>query len=115
MAKSRVPVVALESTIVSHGMPFPSNLETAMSVERIVREGGCEPATIAIRDGFVNIGLEDEGLLDLAKSGAEGRAVKCRYLHSLSPSTVLIPSHPATVPPSRPRHNEGTWQRPTRN
>ncbi|HEX5275681.1 MAG TPA: pseudouridine-5'-phosphate glycosidase [Candidatus Rubrimentiphilum sp.] len=55
------PVVALESTIVSHGMPYPENLETALAVERIVRESGAVPATIAVVGGRVKIGLtEDE-------------------------------------------------------
>jgi pseudouridine-5'-phosphate glycosidase/pseudouridine kinase len=75
--KARNPIVALESTIVSHGMPYPQNLETARAVESIIRRGGCEPATIALRDGLINIGLDDEALLDLSLSGSEGRAVKC--------------------------------------
>jgi pseudouridine-5'-phosphate glycosidase len=55
------PVVALESTIVSHGMPYPENLETALAVERIVREGAAVPATIAVIGGRVKVGLtEDE-------------------------------------------------------
>ena len=43
------PVVALESTIISHGMPYPQNVETALNVERIIRENGAVPATIAFR------------------------------------------------------------------
>ncbi len=58
---SGAPVVALESTIISHGMPYPENLETALAVERVVREGGAVPATIAVIGGRVKIGLtEDE-------------------------------------------------------
>lgn len=58
---SGAPVVALESTIVSHGMPYPENLETALAVERAVREGGAVPATIAVIGGRVKAGLtEDE-------------------------------------------------------
>ena len=45
------PVVALESTIISHGMPYPQNVETALNVEKIIREGGAVPATIAIIGG----------------------------------------------------------------
>ena len=45
------PVVALESTIISHGMPYPQNVETALNVERIIRENGAVPATIAIIGG----------------------------------------------------------------
>jgi pseudouridine-5'-phosphate glycosidase len=59
---SGVPVVALESTIVSHGMPYPENLETALGVERIVREGGAVPATIAVIGGRVKIGLTEDEL-----------------------------------------------------
>ena len=55
-------VVALESTIISHGMPYPKNVETAASVEQIVREGGAVPATIAILDGRIKIGLTAEEL-----------------------------------------------------
>jgi pseudouridine-5'-phosphate glycosidase len=53
------PVVALESTIISHGMPYPQNVETARNVEKIVREHGAEPATIAIIGGKIKIGLTD--------------------------------------------------------
>jgi len=51
------PVVALESTIISHGMPHPENVATALEVERIVRENGATPATIAILDGKIRVGL----------------------------------------------------------
>ena len=51
------PVVALESTIISHGMPYPQNVETALNVERIIRENGAVPATIAIIGGRLKAGL----------------------------------------------------------
>ena len=51
------PVVALESTIISHGMPFPQNLETASRVERTIRDHGAVPATIAVLDGRVCVGI----------------------------------------------------------
>ena len=54
------PVVALESTIISHGMPYPQNVETAMKVESIIREGGAIPATIGIIDGVGVIGMSPE-------------------------------------------------------
>lgn len=54
------PVVALESTIISHGMPYPQNVETALEVERIVRENGAIPATIAILHGELKVGLTKE-------------------------------------------------------
>ena len=50
------PVVALESTIISHGMPYPQNVETAMNVEKIIRENGAVPATIAILNGKLTVG-----------------------------------------------------------
>ena len=62
------PVVALESTIISHGMPYPQNVEMATEVERIVREGGAVPATIAVLDGRPRVGLDAEGLELLATS-----------------------------------------------
>ncbi|NLY86183.1 MAG: pseudouridine-5'-phosphate glycosidase, partial [Tissierellia bacterium] len=51
------PVVALESTIISHGMPYPQNVETALNVEKIVRENGAIPATIAIIGGKLTVGI----------------------------------------------------------
>jgi len=63
------PVVALESTIITHGMPYPTNLETAREVEAIVREHGATPATIAILDGAVKVGLSDAELATLADRG----------------------------------------------
>jgi pseudouridine-5'-phosphate glycosidase len=59
-------VVALETTIVTHGMPFPQNIETAFAVEGIVRENGAEPATIAIIDGRIRVGLEPDEIRGLA-------------------------------------------------
>lgn len=56
------PVVALESTIISHGMPYPQNVQTARDVEQIIRNNGAVPATIAIIDGKIKIGLSDEEL-----------------------------------------------------
>ncbi|WP_181707513.1 pseudouridine-5'-phosphate glycosidase [Chthonobacter rhizosphaerae] len=62
------PLVALESTIVTHGMPFPQNVETARAVETVIREAGAVPATIAVLDGAIHVGL-DAGTLDrLARS-----------------------------------------------
>jgi len=62
------PIVALESTIISHGMPYPQNLETASKVEDIIREKGAVPATIAILDGRLKVGLETEELEYLAQA-----------------------------------------------
>ena len=63
------PVVALESTIITHGMEFPVNMNTALAVEAIVRENGAVPATIAIIDGVIKIGLEIAEIEMLAKDG----------------------------------------------
>ncbi|HBS20583.1 MAG TPA: pseudouridine-5-phosphate glycosidase, partial [Flavobacteriales bacterium] len=60
------PVVALESTIVAHGMPYPANLETAQAVEAIVREEGAVPATVAVVDGAVQVGCDAATLERLA-------------------------------------------------
>jgi pseudouridine-5'-phosphate glycosidase len=62
------PVVALESTVIAHGLPRPINLETARRMEAIVREAGAVPATIAIIDGKLTAGLDDEQLRLLAES-----------------------------------------------
>ena len=59
---SNIPVVALESTIISHGMPYPKNVETAIQVEKVVRENKAVPATIAIFNGKCHIGLTKEEL-----------------------------------------------------
>ncbi|HTH36614.1 MAG TPA: pseudouridine-5'-phosphate glycosidase [Pyrinomonadaceae bacterium] len=62
------PVVALESTVIAHGLPFPQNIETAYRLERIVRENGATPATIAVFNGEIAVGLNDEQLEFLATS-----------------------------------------------
>lgn len=64
-----MPVVALESTIISHGMPYPKNLETALQVEQTIRDNGAIPATIAILNGRIKVGLSHEEIDYLAKSG----------------------------------------------
>ncbi len=65
-------VVALESTIISHGMPFPQNMETALNVEKIVRANGAIPATIAIINGKFKVGLTEQ---EVAHLGKEGRKI----------------------------------------
>ena len=78
------PVVALESTIISHGMPYPQNVETALAVEKIVRENGAVPATIAVIGGRLKAGLTAEEIeyfgkkgLDIAKASRRDLAVLC--------------------------------------
>ena len=63
------PVIALESTIISHGMPYPQNVETAMKVESIIREHGCIPATVGIVDGVGVVGLSAEEIEEMGKRG----------------------------------------------
>ncbi|MBQ2747199.1 MAG: pseudouridine-5'-phosphate glycosidase [Mogibacterium sp.] len=65
------PVVALESTIISHGMPYPQNVETALNVEKIIRENGAVPATIAIIGGRLKAGLTPEEIEYFGKKGPE--------------------------------------------
>lgn len=85
-------VVALESTIISHGMPYPKNVETAREVEQIIRDAGAVPATIAILDGVPRIGLDDEQL-DLLGSAEGVRKVSIRDL----PYVVARGLHGATT------------------
>ena len=63
------PVVALESTIISHGMPYPQNVETALAVEQVVRDNGAVPATIAMIGGRLKAGLSPEEIEYLGKAG----------------------------------------------
>lgn len=86
------PVVALESTIISHGMPYPKNVETAAEVEQIIRDHGAVPATIAILDGVPRIGLS-ESELDLLGSAEDVRKVSIRDL----PYVVARKEHGATT------------------
>ena len=67
--KQNRPVVALESTIISHGMPYPQNVETALQVEKIVRENGAVPATIGIIDGVGVVGMSPEEIEEFGKKG----------------------------------------------
>ncbi|RVE43704.1 hypothetical protein evm_011640 [Chilo suppressalis] len=62
------PLVALESTIITHGMPYPRNLETALEVENIIRERGATPATIAIIKGKLSVGLTEDQIKDLSQA-----------------------------------------------
>lgn len=71
---ARTPVVALESTIITHGMPYPQNLEMARNVEAVVRRNGAHPATIAVMDGKLAVGVSGDDLERLARSG--GKAAK---------------------------------------
>jgi pseudouridine-5'-phosphate glycosidase len=61
------PIVALESTVITHGLPFPENRDLAKNMEQVIREADCIPATIAILDGLIHVGLDDEQLERLAQ------------------------------------------------
>jgi pseudouridine-5'-phosphate glycosidase len=86
------PVVALESTIISHGMPYPKNGQTAREVEQLIRDGGAVPATIAVLGGVPRIGLDD-AQLDLLGSAADVRKVSIRDL----PYVIARAEHGATT------------------
>lgn len=74
------PVVALESTVITHGLPWPANLETAQAMERVVREAGATPATVALLGGEIRVGLSDAELERLARQGGAARKVSRRDL-----------------------------------
>jgi pseudouridine-5'-phosphate glycosidase len=86
------PVLALESTIISHGMPYPDNVAMAREVEQIIRDHDVTPATIAVLDGVPRIGLDDEGL-ELLGSDGSVRKVSIRDL----PYVVARGEHGATT------------------
>ncbi|GAY42246.1 hypothetical protein CUMW_065310 [Citrus unshiu] len=97
-------VVALESTIISHGMPYPQNFETAKEVEAIVRNNGAVPATIAILEGLPCVGLSTEELERLAKLGSKAQKTARRdiahvfwsALHGACKSSLCLQEHVAT-------------------
>jgi len=76
--KAGKPVVALESTIISHGMPYPQNVETALNVEKIIRDNGAIPATTAIINGRLKAGLSKDEIEYLSKKGLEVTKVSRR-------------------------------------
>jgi pseudouridine-5'-phosphate glycosidase len=84
------PVVALESTIISHGMPYPDNVAMALEVEQIIRDGGAVPATIAVLDGIPRIGLSGDDLELLASDPSVTKA-SVRDLPLLVAATVVAP------------------------
>ena len=81
--KNNEPIVALESTIITHGMPWPENLKTAKSVEAVIREYGATPATIAIINGVIKVGLEDESLSELSKNKTVRKLSRADLVHCL--------------------------------
>ena len=81
--KNNQPVVALESTIISHGMPYPQNVETALLVEKTVRDMGAVPATIAVIGGKLKAGLSEEEIEYLGKKGQEIQKASRRDLAAI--------------------------------
>ncbi|AEQ51102.1 pseudouridine-5'-phosphate glycosidase [Pelagibacterium halotolerans] len=77
------PVVALESTIITHGMPYPQNLETALAVEQVVRDNGAVPATIAVMGGKCHVGVAGETLEELARTGLKAAKASRRDLAAI--------------------------------
>lgn len=71
------PVVALESTVITHGLPYPQNVETALAMEASVREGGAEPATVAVLGGRVVVGLSGDEIEYLGQQAGTGAVRKC--------------------------------------
>ena len=100
------PVVALESTIISHGMPYPKNVETAMLVEKTIRDNGAVPATIAIIGGRLKAGLSPEEIEYLGRSGRKVAKVSRRDLAAIvargadgatTVTTTMIIAHMAGI------------------
>jgi len=97
--KANRPVVALESTIITHGMPYPQNLEMARGVEQLIREEGAVPATIAVLDGTLHIGLEAAQLEDLAQR-PDAAKLSCLSTKGTGATTVaatMIAAHLAGI------------------
>ena len=100
------PVVALESTIISHGMPYPRNVETALLVEQTIRDNGAAPATIAIIGGRLKAGLSHEEIEHLGKAGRSVAKASRRDLPALvargvdgatTVATTMIIAHMAGI------------------
>ena len=100
------PVVALESTIISHGMPYPKNVETALRVEQTIRDNGAVPATIAVIGGRLKAGLSHEEIEHLGKAGRSVAKASRRDLPALvargadgatTVTTTMIIAHMAGI------------------
>jgi pseudouridine-5'-phosphate glycosidase/pseudouridine kinase len=106
---SRRPVVALESTIITHGLPFPANIETALAIEQAVRDQGAVPATTAFLDGIAYVGLDKSQLQRLAETGLKATKTSRRDVSSVlaagrgsvgatTVSGTMILAHMAGIP-----------------
>lgn len=91
------PVVALESTIITHGMPYPTNVDTARAVEAAVRAGGAVPATIAIMGGAIRVGLDDAALDTLGRTPHARKLSRADLAHCLVTGEVGATTVAATM------------------
>ena len=102
---NNIPVVALESTIISHGMPYPKNVQTALMVEQVIIDNGCVPATIGIIDGVAVVGMDHDEIEEFGKRKgilkASRRDLPYVYSHSLwaatTVATTMIIAHQAGI------------------
>lgn len=103
---AKAPVVALESTIITHGMPYPQNLEMAKNVEKVIRDNGATPATIAIMDGKFHVGVTEVDLERLAQTGGKAAKASRRDVAALLASgrtagttvaTTMMAAHAAGI------------------
>jgi len=92
-----LPIVALESTIISHGMPYPQNVQTAREVEQIIRDGGAVPATIAVIDGKIRVGLTEEQLELLGQSPDAMKVSRRDLAYALSQNKLGATTVAATM------------------
>jgi pseudouridine-5'-phosphate glycosidase len=100
-----VPVVALESTIIAHGMPYPENVNTAKRLGKIIRDAGCVPAIVAISEGNVHVGIDDDLLERIAKEKGVLKvsrrdipiAIASKALGATTVSGTLVIAHAAGI------------------
>ena len=103
---NNTPIVALESTIISHGMPYPANLATALDVEALIRKAGATPATIALYKGKIHVGLSLETMEHLARAKEVRKAsrrdiayfLSCNITASTTVAATMFCAHLAKLP-----------------
>ena len=91
------PIVALESTIITHGMPYPQNVETACEVEEVIRKAGAVPATIAIMEGQIHVGLDDARLEELGRAQSVMKLSRADLAVALASKSVGATTVAATM------------------
>lgn len=94
---SNKPIVALETTIISHGMPYPQNIEMARKVEQIIRDNGAVPATIGIMDGKIKIGLNEQELEAFATNGQVEKVSRRDFAYILASGKIGATTVAATM------------------